>query len=31
MKNEDQGNIWNFRRRARELDEKEEQHVELDY
>lgn len=30
-KDEDKGNIWNFRRRARELDEKEEQCVELDY
>ena len=28
---EEEGNVWNFRRRARELDEKEEHHVELDY
>ena len=28
---EEEGNIWNFRRRARELDEKEEQRVELEY
>ena len=31
MDAEEVGNVWNFRRRARELDEKEEQHVELDY
>ena len=26
-----EGNVWNFRRRARELDEKEETKVDLDY
>lgn len=31
MDAEEAGNVWNFRRRARELDEKEEQHFELDY